>query len=229
MSTEGNESQRRLEQFVDAAFGFSVTLLVIAGASPPETLADLKLALMNIPASGAAFVLIALFWLSHRTYARIADARSGWDIVLNLAVVFAVLAYVYPLRLLTKSAFYWMSGHRLPGSNLITSFEDLATLFQVYGIGFAILSGLYALLFARAVTQAPDKAARENAISWRDPWIICAISGVLSAGVAMTPFHPVPWLPPTVYWLIPVAIWARAAWLGRALRKAQSKAELAEA
>lgn len=220
MSTSSDESQRRLEQFVDAAFGFAVTLLVIAGASPPETLDELRLALLNLPASAAAFALIALFWIAHRAYARIADAHGGWDVVLNLAVVFTVLAYVYPLRLLTKSAFFWMSGHVLPGDRLIGSFDDLAVLFQIYGLGFAVLSALYAGLFMRAAKQATDPAVREEAISWRDPWIICALSGLVSAGVALTPFQAVPWLPPTVYWLIPLAIWLRGSWRVRRAAKA---------
>ena len=41
--------RKRLDQFVDAAFGFAVTLLVISGAQP-ENLKDLQAALRNIPA-----------------------------------------------------------------------------------------------------------------------------------------------------------------------------------
>lgn len=43
MAATDPESRKRLDQFVDAAFGFAVTLLVILGAQP-ETLDDLRAA-----------------------------------------------------------------------------------------------------------------------------------------------------------------------------------------
>ncbi len=223
METAEAESQRRLDQFVDAAFAFAVTLLVIAGAQPPETLDDLRAALLNLPASAGAFALIVLFWTSHRRYGRLTERPDTISVILSLAIVFTVLAYVYPLRLLTRSAFYFFSGGRLPGEGLIDSYDDLFTLFQVYGLGFALLSGLFALLFARAIRTAASPAAREDIISWRDPWLVCMSSGLLSAGLASAPFiRAVPWLPPFTYWLIPVAIWI----IGWRKRRTAAKASI---
>ncbi|MEW5687639.1 MAG: TMEM175 family protein [Pseudomonadota bacterium] len=216
------ESRKRLDQFVDAAFGFAVTLLVIAGAQP-ETLDDLRAALLNIPSSAAAFVLIVLFWQAHKIYGRLAPARGTADTLLVLAVVFMVLVYVFPLKLLTQALFYWISGGALPGRQIIDSFGDLATLYQVYGLGFAALSGLYAVLFARAYGQAGDADGADDIRSWRDAWMICAASGLASALLALLPLKGIPWLPPLTYSLIPVMISVRERIAGRGRRREQDR------
>ena len=59
-------SDTRLQAFVDAAFAFAVTLLVIAtGESIPRDSADLVAALKRVPAFAAGFALIAMFWYAH--------------------------------------------------------------------------------------------------------------------------------------------------------------------
>jgi uncharacterized membrane protein len=208
MAIQDPDSRKRLDQFVDAAFGFAVTLLVILGAQP-ETLDDLRDGLFNIPASAAAFVLIVLFWQAHKVFARLTPNRDNMSTLISLAIVFTVLVYVFPLKLLTQGLFWWLSGGRLPGRELIDDVGDLATLYQIYGVGFAVLSALYAWLFARSKTLAPTAELAEDARSWRDAWLVCAASGVISTALAFLPIHYVPWLPPSTYSFIPVAIWVR--------------------
>ena len=196
----------RVDAFVDAAFAFAVTLLLIGGGQPPVTLDELETVLLRVPASAAAFCLIAMFWLAHRSFGRLCAERSGPSLLLSLAIVFTVLAYVYPLRLLAQAAFFWISGGRLPGEGLIHSLGDLAALYQIYGLGFFVLSALYAALFARALRLAATPDRRAELLPFVDAWTICALSGLISAGVAFLPLARTPWLPPLTYWLIPVAI-----------------------
>ena len=70
------ESQR-LDAFVDAAFAFAVSLLIIGGTEPLRSFADLAVALARIPAFVFGFALIALFWLAHRTWSNITPVRTG--------------------------------------------------------------------------------------------------------------------------------------------------------
>ena len=46
----------------------------------------------------------------------------------DLAIVFAVLVFVFPLRLLIETAAHFLSGGRLPGAGLIASFDQLGIL-----------------------------------------------------------------------------------------------------
>ena len=58
----------RLETFVDAAFAFAVTLLVISVDDVPRSFEELVLALKNIPVFLAASAQLFLFWIAHRSW-----------------------------------------------------------------------------------------------------------------------------------------------------------------
>jgi hypothetical protein len=210
-----HQAANRLDAFVDAAFAFAVTLLVIATAAPPVDLRDLWQALGRIPASAFAFALIALFWFGHKAFGRLTRKRDATTQWLSLAIVFTVLIYVYPLRLLTGSMFHWMSGGRLPGAGIITSVDDLAQLYILYGVGFAVLAGLYAALFGHGVRKAIPLRIEgedlEDARSFTAIWLILAGVGVASALLASWGglMRAAPWLPGFAYSTIPALIYGR--------------------
>lgn len=199
----------RLDAFVDAAFAFAVSLLIIAGGQPLESFADLTRALMRIPAFLGGFALIVMFWLAHRAWSSLGPRRDGQATLLSLAIVFSVLVFVFPLRLLIETATHFLSGGRLPGAGLITSFDQLAWTYLIYGVAFSILSLLFTLLFrqAGATIDPGDDVRRRAAREWERIWALSALTGLLSGLVALTPVLTVaPWLPGMSYWLIPAGI-----------------------
>lgn len=202
----------RLDAFVDAAFAFAVSLLIIAGGEPLRSFDDLLRALMRIPAFLAGFALILLFWLAHRAWSSLGPGRDAVTTLLSLAVVFSVLVFVFPLRLLTETALHFMSGGVLPGGGMIDSFDQLGWIYVVYGLGFSILSVLYVLLFRHArAGLVPGDAAWVEANSWSRTWLLASAAGVLSCLAALSPLLPLaPWLPGFTYWLIPLGIWMLA-------------------
>src|SRR6476620_10652461 len=118
---------QRLDAFVDAAFAFAVSLLM-------------------------------LFWIAHRTWSSLSPERGSWATTLSLTVVFSVLVFVFPLRLLVETATFFISGGILPGRGLVSTLAELRGTYVIYGVGFAVLSIQYALLFrqARRVLDASD-------------------------------------------------------------------------
>lgn len=199
----------RLDAFVDAAFAFAVSLLIIAGGQPLESFADLTHALMRIPAFLGGFALIVMFWLAHRTWSSLGPQRDGRATLLSLTIVFAVLVFVFPLRLLIETAMHFVSGGRLPGGGLLTSFDQLGWTYLIYGLGFSILSVLFTLLFRQAQATIDSDAAvkRQAAKEWARTWALSAVTGVVSGLVALTPaLAAAPWLPGVTYWLIPIGI-----------------------
>lgn len=202
---------KRLDAFVDAAFAFAVSLLIIAGGEPPRDFDGLLQALGRIPSFAMGFALIVMFWLGHRTYGRLAPRRDAWAVVLSLAIVFMALIYVFPLRMLTDAAAHFLSGGLLPGGGQIETYADLAGVYTVYGLGFAVLGGLYFLLYRHAARQAERLGVgaedRATAESWGDVWAIIVVSGVVSATIAQVfPLRLFPGLPGFAYWLIPAGI-----------------------
>src|SRR6185503_7472521 len=88
---ERGASVTRLEAFVDAAFAFAVTLLVISLDHIPDSIPAMLDALKGTPAFAASFAQIAMFWLAHETWSRrfgLDDDRSSR---LSLLLVFLVL------------------------------------------------------------------------------------------------------------------------------------------
>jgi hypothetical protein len=202
------ESQR-LDAFVDAAFAFAVSLLIIGGSEPLRSFDDLAAALSRIPAFGFGFALIALFWLAHRTWSNLTPVRTGWTTFLSLAVVFAVLVFVFPLRLLAETATHYISGRVLPGGGLMSSLTDLRWTYVIYGLAFAVLAGLSMALFAHAAhaLRAGDTVAFRNAQQWSQTWSVATGTGLLSALIAATPLlGAAPWLPGVIYNLIPIGV-----------------------
>lgn len=200
---------QRLDAFVDAAFAFAVSLLIIAGGQPLRSFDDLLTALARIPAFAGGFALIVMFWLAHRTWSNLSPVRGGWATALSLTIVFSVLVFVFPLRLLVETATHFISGGLLPGRGLIASFAELRGTYVIYGVGFSILSGLYVLLFeqARRGIDPADSVRRRAAWEWSRTWILAAAAGVASSTAACTPLlATAPWLPGVTYNLIPLGI-----------------------
>jgi len=209
------EAAKRLDAFVDAAFAFAVTLLIIAGAEPLRSFDDLLRALAHVPAFAMGFALLTMFWSAHRGFGKLTPVRDGASVMLSLAIVFTVLVYVFPLRLLTETGAGWVSGGLLPGRELIQSLEDLRGIFVSYGVGFAILAGLFALLHHSGRRTAENDQTRSALGRGRDLWVLSATTGLVSAGAALTPaLASAPWLPGVCYWLIPAGVGVYYALLG---------------
>jgi len=202
----------RLDAFVDASFAFAVTLLIIAGAEPLEDFGDLLRALGRAPAFAAGFGLVIMFWLGHRNFGRLAPIRDSWSATLSLVIVFMILIYVFPLRLLTEAGAAYFSHGRLPGSGLIANLEQLRDVYTIYGIGFAFLSWIYFLLYGHALKRGTvaglAEEDRDEAQESRGIWGMIALAGLFSALLAwILPMRVVPWAPGFAYWLIPLGIY----------------------
>lgn len=224
----------RLEAFVDAAFAFAVTLLVISVDAIPDSLEGLLLALKDVPAFALSFVMIAMFWWLHARWSR----RYGLDdlpsTLLSLLLVFLVLVYVYPLKLLFGLFFAWVTNGWFPSPIQISSYADVRVVFIIYGLGFAALSLCIAELYAHALRQRLRLrlSVAEIGISAGDVagWRFAALVGGLSAGVAVVLPDDMPsWasgLPGFVYFLMNAIYWvsngARRRSMARALREANT-------
>jgi uncharacterized membrane protein len=137
----------RLAAFVDAAFAFAVTLLVISLDGIPTTVDGLVLALKGVPAFAACFAVIAQLWWTHTRFTWRFGLEDGTTVLYSLLMVFLVLVYVYPLKILFASGFHWISGGWLPTSFTIANIAELRAMFIIYGGAWGLLGlnlmGLY--------------------------------------------------------------------------------------
>lgn len=179
----------RLETFVDAAFAFALTMLVISVDSIPESMDELVQAFKRIPAFAASFAIIVMIWHGHYRWSRRYRVEDTGSVVLSLLLVFLVLVFLYPLRLMMAGAFSSMSGGWLPTEIEITRFAELRLLVVVYGVAFALLSGVLLALFGRVRRLAldPPLSAEDRAVAGIEvqAWGILAALGVASATLAL--------------------------------------------
>ena len=111
-----------------------------------------------------------------------------------------------------QASFYEALGLRR-GLLIINTLGDLRDLFRIYGVGFAILAGLFVALYRRPLRHAERfGVAAEHKESLRisaEIWSISAVAGLVSASLTFGPMAQAPWLPGFAYWLIPIAIGLR--------------------
>ena len=147
----------RLETFVDAAFAFSITLLVIVTSALPQTAAELVDALRKVPTFIACFAALMMFWAAHNRWSRRLGLEDATATVLSLALVLVVMVYVYPLRMVTSSFLSLLTGGWLPselGFEPRRAMRDLQATFLVYSLGFGLLAWLLWRLNAHALRLA---------------------------------------------------------------------------
>ncbi|HET6726126.1 MAG TPA: TMEM175 family protein [Gammaproteobacteria bacterium] len=179
----------RLDNFVDGAFAFAVTLLVINGSSVPRDIPSLLRALGGVPAFACCFAQLAWFWHGHvrwRTRAQVGDRPS---LLLSLLLVFFALIFVYPLHMVYSACFYSLSGgvlsadfHAAAGAGY-----GVKALFVVFGLAFACMAGTLAALLDHGARRAPGLSPLERVGIHVDAasWIYSAAVGLVSAAIAL--------------------------------------------
>ncbi|MCA9735520.1 DUF1211 domain-containing protein [candidate division KSB1 bacterium] len=185
----------RMETFTDAAFAFATTLLVISVGTIPTSYEELILALKGVPAFAASFASITYLWIAHRRWSRRYGLEDGQSTLISLSLIFTMLVYVYPLKIIFSALFSWISGGWLPSSFRVEYAQDFLNIFIIYGIGYATLTIMIALLNQHALklkdvlhlNKRECLRTRYEIISFRAQ----AATGLLSALIA---------------WLAPVSI-----------------------
>lgn len=200
----------RFESFLDASFAFTITLLVIAGSEVPDSIAKLVNALKSVPTFAASFLLIALFWAGHDTWSRrygLDDRRSR---ALGFLLIFLMLVYVYPLKMLFGAFFAWISSGALPAKFPINGVVELRAMFYTYAVAFGTLGGTMALLYAHAwrrrveLALAPHELAvtRAEIVRWSLAPAFALLSALLAWSMSDTPSDWQTGLPGVVYFVL---------------------------
>lgn len=146
----------RIEGLSDAVFGFAVTLLVVS-LEVPKTFAELMEAMRGFGAFAICFTLLILVWFNQYKFFRRYGLQDNLTVVLNLALLFVVLFYVYPLKFVFSFLVSIVTGQgarvRLPNGTVETMVENsdqVATLMIIFGLGYFAVFGLFVLLYWHA-------------------------------------------------------------------------------
>ncbi|MEO0971770.1 MAG: TMEM175 family protein [Pseudomonadota bacterium] len=176
----------RLDVFVDAAFAFAITMLVISIDEVPSTYSELLVALKGAPAFLISFAGIMGFWIGQKSWSqRFSDEGDPVCLLLVLTLVFLVMVFVYPLKVISAAFFDWASGGWLQANFRLQDPIELLGIFQIYGLGFFALAITQAALYLRSLQRANvlglTALDRADARVGAGTWIVMALTGAASA------------------------------------------------
>src|SRR6266478_5789407 len=84
----------RLETFIDAAFAFAITMLVISAQQIPDDIKTLLAAFKNVPAFVTSVIVLGIFWRGHWLWSRRYGLEDGVSILISWAMIATMLIYI---------------------------------------------------------------------------------------------------------------------------------------
>jgi hypothetical protein len=100
----------------------------------------------------ALILLIMQFWLSHADWSRRFGLEDKYSDYLSLILVFVLLIFVYPLKMVFASFFSLVTSGYLPTKFAVANWSQVPILFQTFAVGFGSMGLVMGMLFSRAVT-----------------------------------------------------------------------------
>ncbi len=218
----------RMEAITDGMFGFAITLLVVS-LEVPSSFDETLRRMSGVLAFALCFAMMIWVWSSHNQFCRrfgLSDART---MLLNFALVFVVLFFVYPLKFVALGLVAHLSslaGRLVVPNGLKIQAQELPILFAIYGFGVAAVFGLFGLMYLHVRRRADDleldpierRAVAVEAIRF----FALALLGVVSATVAITTKNIS--MAGYLYTFIGVIEWQQGTRLGNLVRQRRSEA-----
>jgi uncharacterized membrane protein len=146
----------RIEGLSDAVFGFAVTLLVVS-LEVPKTFAELMEVMRGFGAFAVCFALLIVVWYNQYKFFRRYALQDNYTLVLNSALLFVVLFYVYPLKFVFTFliGIFTRQGLEVRLANgttttMVQSAGEVTTLMIIFSLGYVAVFGLFVLMYAHA-------------------------------------------------------------------------------
>jgi hypothetical protein len=228
----------RIEGLSDAVFGFAVTLLVVS-LEVPKTYAELMEAMRGFGAFAICFTLLIVVWFNQYKFFRRYGLQDNLTVVLNLALLFVVLFYVYPLKFVFSFLISEFTGHgarvRLPSGAIeamVENTDQVATLMLIFGLGYVAVFGLFVLLFLRAYRKRAELQLNElevfdTRVDIQESALNASI-GLVSIAFAVLAGRRAASLSGMSYMLCPVVMTINGTLMGKRRRKIEERSRIGQ-
>ena len=209
----------RLETFIDAAFAFAISMLVIAPQQIPDNIEALLGAFKNVPAFVASIIVLGIFWRGHWLWSRRYGLEDGVSIFISWALLVTVLIYIYPLKAIFGAMWFLLSDGQVGQRLGLRTDAEARAIFAIFAIGFTALALEIVLLNLRAwqLREPLRLDAREKFITgWEIlGWSVPVAVGLVSLVLALTlPSNQIAWSG-WVYFSMIVLVPIQRAWRRR--------------
>lgn len=188
----------RLETFMDAAFAFAISMLVIAANQVPDDIEALLGAFKNVPAFVTSIAVLGIFWRGHWTWSRRYGLEDGMSILISWMMLVTILIYIYPLKALFGSMWWLLSDGRFGHALGPKTEGEARALFAIFAIGFTAIALEIVLLNVRAwqLREPLRLNEREKSLTRDDigGWSLPVCIGIMSLVLALTlPIEQLAW------------------------------------
>jgi uncharacterized membrane protein len=189
----------RLETFIDAAFAFAISMLVIAAQQIPDNIQALLAAFKNVPTFICSIAVLGIFWRGHWLWSRRYGLEDGVSILISWGMIVTILIFIYPLKAIFGAMWFLISngqvGHQF---SLHTTESEARTIFAIYALGVIAISAEVWLLYLRAwqLREPLRLNAREQLVTRGEltGWSIPVSVGIVSLVFALTlPAEQIQW------------------------------------
>lgn len=186
------ENMSRIETFVDAAFAFSFTMLVISIDQIPRSPQELLILSRDIPAFVISAAIIGSIWLAHTNWSRTFGLQDGVTVLLSLSLVVLVLIFVYPIKLMMQATVLYLSDGVF-GMELFAdegwANNSVASLFVYFSLGLVALSMILISLYMNALRFKRELVLSDFEIYFCKHscirWIVIILTAIASILIAL--------------------------------------------
>jgi uncharacterized membrane protein len=218
----------RLETFIDAAFAFAISMLVIAAQQIPDNIQTLLAAFKNVPTFVCSIAVLGIFWRGHWLWSRRYGLEDGASILISWAMIVTILIFIYPLKAIFGAMWYLLSSGQIGQPfSLHTTESQARTIFAIYALGLIAISAEILLLNLRAwQLRGPLRLNGRESLVTRGEltgWSIPVSVGIVSLVSALTlPTEQIQWSG-WVYFSMIILVPLHNYYLKRKIREAQEK------
>jgi uncharacterized membrane protein len=213
----------RLETFIDAAFAFAISMLVIAAQQIPDNIQALLAAFKNVPTFVCSIAVLGIYWRGHWLWSRRYGLEDSVSILISWAMIVTMLIFIYPLKAIFGAMWFLISSGQIGQPfSLHTTEAQARTIFAIYALGLIAISAEILLLNLRAwqLREPLRLNARERLMTRGEltGWSIPVSVGIVSLVFALTlPAEQIQWSG-WVYFLMAIILRVHWFWQRRRLK-----------
>src|SRR5213595_274173 len=224
----------RLETFIDAAFAFAISMLVIAAQQIPDNIQALLAAFKNVPTFICSIAVLGIYWRGHWLWSRRYGLEYGVSILISWTLIVTNLIFIYPLKAIFGAMWNLLSNGRVGQPfSLHTTEAQARALFAIYALGTIAISAEILLLNLRAwqlreplrLDDRERLMTRGELVGWSIPVSVATVSLVLALTL---PIGKIAWCG-WVYFLMAIILRVHWFWHRRRLKAVQDGSQTEDA
>jgi len=224
----GRGEVSRVEALSDGVIAFAITLLVVS-LEVPRTFDELLVTMRGFLAFAITFAMLFHVWTVQYRFFRRYGLNDNFTIWMTALLLFVVLFYVYPLKFVWTFIVNALLGlgttvETAAGrAEPVVRAEQVPTMLAVYGVGFAAVFAIFALLYLHAYRRRAalelNELERFDTVSSFQENALMSLIGLASVSLALTRSPRLVTFSGLSYWLIGPVLFVHGYARGRRRRR----------